>query len=129
MTITFEDPDESGSLDRLCERARRLRGSFFRRQPETMLAPAAWVGMVCMFAVVLMVEGSSARQRRLEATTQMERLATMLSRARTIAPDTAREIARVMQQPHYSCTRATCDAALDTRNRLARTKLQSLLGR
>jgi hypothetical protein len=65
----------------------------------------------------------------LEATAEMEQLATALSRANKIAPNTAHEIDRVMQQPNYDCTQMDCGPALEARNRIARSKLKRLLGK
>jgi hypothetical protein len=125
----------SGSADRMGVERRREQiqthhrsGAWFRQRPRSWLGTAAWAALVCAFILVLVLEGRSARQRTLEATAQMERLAVTLGRARTIAPATAREIAEVIRQPRYDCTQVSCDATLAARNRVARSKLQMLLG-
>jgi hypothetical protein len=92
--------------------------------PVTVLA----AGLICACTLVVMFGARPERQRALEATTRMERLATKLEHAHKIAPDTAREIAQLIGQPQYSCTRMTCGDALDARNRKARIKLKTLLG-
>jgi hypothetical protein len=80
-------------------------------------------GLIGACTLLVMFGARPERQRALEATTRMERLATNLARAHTIAPATARGIARLIEQPQYHCTRMACGDALDARNRKARIRL------
>jgi hypothetical protein len=78
-----------------------------------VLAPGAWFD----------------RQHMLEATIQMERLAKALESAKTIMPETAGEVSRLMQRPGFDCSRAACSATLEARNHAARSRLKMLLDR
>ena len=69
------------------------------------------------------------RQHMLEATVRMERLAKTLEGAKTITPETASELSRLMQQPRFDCSRAVCEPALEARNQAARSRLKMLLDR
>ena len=69
------------------------------------------------------------RQHMLEATVRMERLAKTLERAKTIAPDTAGEVSRLIQRREFDCGQTACEAALETRNHAARSRLKLLLDR
>jgi hypothetical protein len=71
--------------------------------------------------------GINNEQRVLEATVQMERLATDLEHAKKIAPETKVEIARLTHQPWYDCNQLACRTALEMRNRAARERLQAVL--
>jgi hypothetical protein len=71
--------------------------------------------------------GPNNAQRVLEATVQMERLATDLEHAKKIAPETKVEIAQLTHQPWYDCNQLACRAALEMRNRAARERLQAVL--
>jgi hypothetical protein len=114
------------SIGQFVERAKVTRTAEFADRPFHVMALAA--GLICAFTLVVMFGTRPERQRALEATTRMERLATKLEHAHRIAPETAREIAQLIGQPRYSCTRMTCGDALDARNRKARIKLKMLLG-
>jgi hypothetical protein len=71
--------------------------------------------------------GANNAQRVLEATVRMERLATHLEHAKTIAPETKREIERLTRQPWYDCNQLACRKTLETRNRTARERLKAVL--
>jgi len=71
--------------------------------------------------------GANNRQRVLEATVEMERLATKLDHAKKIAPETKLEIARIINQPWYNCIQMACPTVLETRNRAARERLQAVV--
>jgi hypothetical protein len=77
--------------------------------------------------ITLVHLGRPARQRVLEATSSMERLARSLSQAEQIAPDTVVAVEKMMRQATYDCEQVGCDVALAIRNRLARTELQTVL--
>jgi len=66
-------------------------------------------------------------QRVLEATVQMERLATKLAPAKTIAAETKLEIARLTQHPWYDCNQIACRTAFESRNGAARDHLQTVI--
>jgi hypothetical protein len=63
----------------------------------------------------------------LEATVEMERLATKLDHAKKIASETKLEITRIINQPWYNCIQMACPTALETRNRTARAHLRTVL--
>ena len=71
--------------------------------------------------------GINNGQRVLEATVQMERLATDLEHAKKIGPEMRLEIARLTRQPWYDCNQLACRTALEMRNRAARERLQAVL--
>jgi hypothetical protein len=81
-------------------------------------------GSVCVF-VLLLAYGAPVRPS--EATAQMEQLAAKLQSARVIPEKTAQELALLIEQPRFDCTRVACDARLEKRNREARNRLERLL--
>ena len=97
--------------------------------PIMTLAPwmAGGIAIILALAVLIFV-GRSPGQRALEATAQMERLTSILSRAKRIAPSTALTIGQLVRQPDYDCRHAICGQALSARNQLARSRLEMLLG-
>jgi hypothetical protein len=115
----------------------------FRQIPSRHVVPSKWealmrgaVGIAALVALTVAgIAGSLAgigrpnnEQRVLEATVQMERLATKLAHAKTIAPETKLEIARLTQHPWYDCNnQVACRAALEARNSAARARLQTIL--
>jgi hypothetical protein len=88
---------------------------------------ATWVAIVFLLGAMPAFLTMPQRQRAIEATAQMEQFTNTLSRAKTIAPETAHRIGEIIRRPEYDCMQVTCDAALETRNRTARESLQSLL--
>jgi hypothetical protein len=81
--------------------------------------------LVSVTAVGLLVAmGSTARP--LEATAQMEQLARKLEHARTVHPDTASTIAKLISQPWYDCTQIACNSQLQRRNESARARLKAI---
>jgi hypothetical protein len=121
MTVVWDrlDFDRASQTDVV---GRKIAG------PTPAYKAAIAAGLIATCAVVLAFGTRPERQRALEATTRMERLATALGRAQTIAPATARQIAHLIGQPQYDCARIRCGTILDARNRKARTKLKALLG-
>jgi hypothetical protein len=71
--------------------------------------------------------GANDARRVLEATAQMEQLATKLEHAKKIAPETKLEIARLTRLPWYDCKQIACRASLEARNRAARIRLETIL--
>jgi hypothetical protein len=69
------------------------------------------------------------RQHMLEATIRMERLAKTLESVKAITPNTAGEVSRLMQRREFDCSQTACEAALETRNHAARSRLKMLLDR
>ncbi len=65
--------------------------------------------------------------RPLEATIQMERLAAKVEQTAVIHPNTARELARLMDQHGYDCNQVACGAQLHARNNAARNRLTGLI--
>jgi len=90
---------------------------------RTLLSMAVGVALIA----ALVPEAWLNRQHMLEATVQMERLAKTLESAKAIPPETARELTRLMQQRQFDCSRAICEAALESRNPAARSRLKTLL--
>ena len=72
---------------------------------------------------------SQTTKRTMEATGQMERLTTILERAKAIGPNAAHEITQLIHQPSYDCNQVACTAALERRNYLAQSKLKALLAK
>ena len=95
----------------------------------------SWLRAVLLTAVgvvligVLVPQASVDRQRILEATVRMERLAKTLEGAKAITPDTANTLSWLMQRREFDCSGTTCDASLHERNHAARSRLQLLLDR
>lgn len=96
-------------------------------QPTSVHKAAIAAGLIGACGLVLAFGTRPERQRALEATTRMERLGAKLEHTHTVAPDTEREIARLIERSQYDCARMRCGAALDARNRKARIKLKTLL--
>lgn len=88
---------------------------------------AAAIGVVLI--AVLLPEHWFRRQNVLNATVQMERMAKTLQGTKAIAPDTAKEISRLMQRPQFDCSQTDCDIALTMRNADARSRLKILIER
>jgi hypothetical protein len=66
--------------------------------------------------------------RPIAATTiQLERLAARVERARSIHPDIARKVARMLALPEYDCARTACSVALQARNSAAHGRLATLI--
>jgi hypothetical protein len=95
----------------------------------------SWLRAVLLAAVgvaliaVLVPQASVDRQRMLEATVRMERLARTLEAAKAITPDTANALSQLMQRPEFDCSRTICEGALKERNHAARFRLKFLLDR
>jgi hypothetical protein len=95
---------------------------------ETTIGLAACAALILVgIAVNKMGIAANNRQRVLEATVEMERLATKLDHAMKIAPETKLEIARIISQPWYNCIQMACPTVLETRNRTARAHLRTVL--
>ena len=115
--------------ERAQEQAKLIRSELRRRKVGRTPGTAFAGAFACMVVAILVFAERPPRQRALEATAQMEQLATILSRSQRIAPDTAREIARLIQQPSYDCQQVPeCGPALELRNLTARAKLMMLIG-
>jgi hypothetical protein len=81
---------------------------------------------VCLAALLV---GTASRSRPLDATAQMERLAERLARAPSLPAPTQSEIARLLEQPWYDCSRVACSAGLEARNRHVRDQLRRLMAK
>ena len=79
-------------------------------------------------AVALIWAGTSAVQP-LEATVQMERLTVKMEHAKSIDPETAREVRRLISQPWYDCNQIACSAPLQARNSAVRDRLKTLIAK
>ena len=127
MTVIWHSPNfDRVAVDEVVEGASLVGQRILRPSPTYKAAIAA--GLIGGCVLVLAFGTRPERQRALEATARMERLATTLARAQTIAPDTARQIAHLIRQPQYDCARIRCGAILDRRNRKTRMKFKALLG-
>lgn len=120
-------PDRTG-LTRTEREAGIARIEFLQANWDAFLrcVLAAAIGVVLI--AVLLPEHWFKHQNMLGATVRMERLAKSLEGAKTITPDTAKEISRLMQRPQFDC-QTDCDIALTMRNASARSKLKFLLER
>jgi hypothetical protein len=63
----------------------------------------------------------------IDATVHLEQLAARVERMRSIAPDTARHLSRVLALPWYDCARTACGPTLKGRNSAARARLETLI--
>jgi hypothetical protein len=127
MTLISSSPNsDRAAFDEIVVPANFVRRKLFR--PTSVHKAAIAAGLIGTCGLVLVFGTRPERQRVLEATTRMERLATKLQHTHTVAPDTVREIARLIEQSQYDCARMRCGTALDVRNRKARIKLKTLLG-
>lgn len=89
---------------------------------------AVWTGLICLVGIILAITEVPTRQRTIEGTAQMERLAITLGHAKTIPPATALKVAELVRHPYNDCTQVRCDPSLETRNLMARSRLMLLLG-
>ena len=132
------------SFDRLALQAKLQRADFMRSNAWLTLLTAVSIGLACVIALVLVPEtvagrqnalptvaqgASQPRNRTIEATEQMEKLATLVDQAKAIAPKTAQGISQLIRQPSYDCSQVSCWADLERRNHRARTKLETLLAK
>lgn len=97
-----------------------------RKDRDLLSGPAVWVGFVCLSAVVIMNVHRPESQRALEDTARLERFVKMLAHAAAIPPNTSRQIEQLIRIS-YDCEKMRCNAAIATRNRLARSRLRYLL--
>jgi hypothetical protein len=80
-----------------------------------------------IMTVPALVWAGSSKVHPLEATVQMERFAGKAEHAKTIHPDTARAIARLMLRPRYDCNQVGCSEQLQARNSAVRNRLETLI--
>jgi hypothetical protein len=101
----------------------------FLRRFETISnrALCGWLFVVAACCVWAMTTMMTDGTRPIEATLQMERLAEKLESKAEIPVATASAVARMLGQPWYDCRHVACSAELADRNRLARTRLETLL--
>jgi hypothetical protein len=83
--------------------------------------------LALIMVVPALVLAGSSKIRPLDATVQMERLASKAEHAKTIHPDTVREIARLMSRPSYDCSQVGCSEQLQARNGAVRNRLVTLI--
>ena len=114
-------------VELVIERAKIARSEFLHANPQRLFKTIGLSALACGFAALVMLGAGSPRHQVLENTALMERLATTLAGARTIAPNTAREISLLVGQPGYDCRQIACDAWLERRNLAARSRLQTVL--
>ena len=109
------------------EQAKAARSQFLRENSKLMIPWFGRIALICGLAIVVTFSGRPARQRALEATINMERLALIMENAKTVAPDTARAISQLLRKSEYDCKQVACNAALERRNSVARNKLNLML--
>jgi hypothetical protein len=132
------------SFERLQLQANLQRANFMRNNAGLTFLTAGSIGLACVLAMVLIPEDSADRRttfetvvqaesqstkRTVEATEQIEKLATLVKHAKAIAPNTAQEISQLIRQPSYDCNQVACWADLERRNYCARSKLEALLAK
>jgi hypothetical protein len=83
--------------------------------------------IVVSTAALALLLASETTNRPLEATVQMERLATKLEQMKVIHPETAQAIANLVVRPSYDCDQVTCSTQVYARNSAARSRLQAVL--
>jgi hypothetical protein len=84
--------------------------------------------IIAICGTAALVPWGAGTNRPIEATTiQLERSAARVERARSIHPDIARKLARMLALPEYDCARTACNPALQRRNSAARGRLETLL--
>jgi HAMP domain-containing protein len=99
--------------------------------PQEQLVWKRWLKglstIVVSTAALALLLASETTNRPLEATVQMERLATKLEQMKVIHPETAQAIANLVVRPSYDCDQVTCSTQVYTRNSAARSRLQAVL--
>jgi hypothetical protein len=78
-------------------------------------------------AALALLLASETTNRPLEATVQMERLATKLEQMKVIHPETVQAIANLVLRPSHDCDQVTCSTQLYARNSAARSRLRGIL--
>ena len=108
------------------------RGRFLGHQSlsEDRLVGRWLIGVVALFActgglLFLIANGSSARP--LETTIQLERLAKKVEAVRALPAKTSDELKLLIGQRWYNCEQVACSPEFQTRNRVARDRLLSLI--
>lgn len=89
-----------------------------------------WDGAIAIMAICgcvawLWALGDSGRA--LHATIQLEHFAASLEHTRSIAPDTERDLERMLELPFYDCAQVSCSASVRARNSAVRARLITLL--
>src|SRR5262249_52507802 len=113
-------------IDRVKRRANLGRVEYLQANWDSVLRAALSAAVGVVLIAVLLPGDWLNRQGALGATVKMERLAVALEHAKTIAPDTASEISRLMQRPQFDCEQTDCEVALTVRNHVARSRLKAL---
>jgi hypothetical protein len=119
---------------------RYLCGSAYARAawtpPSTTDDRIAWnrwlKGLGAAIASVLVLGlalAPESRNRPLEATVQMERLAAKLERMKVVHADTAQTITNLVLQPAYDCHQLLCSPAVQARNNAARSRITATLAK
>lgn len=85
------------------------------------------VAAISLSTMLALLWAAGGPLRPLEATVQMEGLAAKVEQAANLHPDTARELARLIDQRGYDCRYVTCGADLQARNSAARNRLETLI--
>src|ERR1043165_5121596 len=116
-------------IERVYEHAKARRSDYFRENRKPVMRGLLAAAVVCALMVIALFGGRPSSQRALEGTVLMEQVTARLANAKTIAPDTVREISRLLLKADYDCNQTACDAVVEMRNRVARDHLSSVLNR
>jgi hypothetical protein len=119
---------------------RYLCGSAYARAmwtpPSTTDDRIAWnrwlKGLGATIASILVLGlalAPESRNRPLEATVQMERLAAKLERMKVVHADTAQTITNLVVQPAYDCHQVVCSPAVQARNNVVRSRIGATLAK
>ena len=106
--------------------AKLQRANFLRKNAGIAFVMAGSIGLVCVLTLFLSAANNTNGQSKLEtvaqmesqstkriveATAQIEKLATILERTKAVGPNTAHEITQLIRQPSYDCDQVACSAA------------------
>jgi hypothetical protein len=112
---------------RLAAEAQADRAEFLKRNCGPPLRIVEVAALAAALGAVLIFGHASGDRRMLDATTRLERTATMLEQASNITPATARDIAVFVGQSEYDCRQVACRSEVEARNRVARTRIERRL--
>jgi hypothetical protein len=111
------------------EQAKVARVQFLFDPKGRALKAIGMSSLACVLAFLLLVGAGSHRNQAFENTVIIERLATRLTHADTISPETAAEVSQLLRRRDYDCRQLACDALVEKRNLAARNRLQAILTR
>ena len=116
-------------FEQIEKQSRSVKTVYLQANWDSLLRAVLLMAVGVVLIAVLVPGAWIDRQHMLEATIRMERLAKTLENVKTITPDTASEVSRLMQRRESDCRQTACEAALEARNHAARSRLKMLLDR